>query len=254
MTEAEQRIHDCLDSREGERGWVTLMAPDVRALLADRDEREAKLRAERDALALENSLAWHYQAVHRREFFALGVRTEIPRHRGAVLATRITVRTAGDAGTQRGGSMSDLIKRLRDKTRLRAVHGLSGWVLSEEALLSEAADEIERLRADLEREQLRLAACGVVALANTPESAAKARQMHDDYRSASCDGVARAVDREMALRAALVAAMEIVQKERTRIAYNAKGAPPAIYDGYADIMRRLDAVIAQADAALGAER
>lgn len=56
------------------------------------------------------------------------------------------------------------------------------------------------------------------------------------------------------LRAALVAAMEIVQKERTRIAYNAKGAPPAIYDGYADIMRRLDAVIAQADAALGAER
>jgi len=150
--------------------------------------------------------------------------------------------------------MSDLIERLRDKTRLRAVHGLSGWVLSEEALLSEAADEIERLRADLEREQLRLAACGVVALANTPESAAKARQMHDDYRSASCDDVVRAVDREMALRAALVAAMEIVQKERTRIAYNAKGAPPAIYDGYADIMRRLDAVIAQADAALGAER
>jgi len=117
-----------------------------------------------------------------------------------------------------------------------------------------AEKEIERLRADLEREQLRLAACGVVALANTPESAAKARQMHDDYRSASCDDVVRAVDREMALRAALVAAMEIVQKERTRIAYNAKGAPPAIYDGYADIMRRLDAVIAQADAALGAER
>jgi hypothetical protein len=77
--------------------------------------------------------------------------------------------------------------------------------------------------------------------------------MHDDYRSASCDDVARAVDREMALRAALVAAMEIVQKERTRIAYNAKGAPPAIYEGYADIMRRLDAVIAQADAAMGRE-
>lgn len=55
------------------------------------------------------------------------------------------------------------------------------------------------------------------------------------------------------LRAALVAAMEIVQKERTRIAYNAKGAPPAIYEGYAGIMRRLDAIIAQADAALGSE-
>lgn len=95
--------------------------------------------------------------------------------------------------------MSDLIERLRDKTRLRAAHGLSGWVLSEEALLSEAADEIERLRA------------------------------------------------------ALVAAMEIVQKERTRIAYNAKGAPPSIEIGYADILRRLDAVIAQADAAMGSE-
>ena len=52
------------------------------------------------------------------------------------------------------------------------------------------------------------------------------------------------------LRAALIAAMEIVQKERVRIAYNAKGAPPAIEIGYADILRRLDAVIAQADAAL----
>lgn len=146
--------------------------------------------------------------------------------------------------------MSDLIERLRDKTRLRAVHGLSGWVLSEEALLSEAADEIERLRADLEREQLRLAACGVVALANTPESAAKARQMHDDYRSASCDGVARAVDREMALRAALVAAMEIVQEDRRRITpYD--GEPVALTVTGIRRIELLDAVIAQADAALG---
>ena len=66
MTEAEQRIHDCLDSREGERGWVTLMAPDVRAMLADRDEREAKLRAEVDealgeieAFAKENDTLRH---------------------------------------------------------------------------------------------------------------------------------------------------------------------------------------------------
>ena len=55
------------------------------------------------------------------------------------------------------------------------------------------------------------------------------------------------------LRAALIAAMEIVQKERVRIAYNAKGAPPAIEIGYADILHRLDALIAQADAALGRE-
>jgi hypothetical protein len=38
------------------------------------------------------------------------------------------------------------------------------------------------------------------ALADTPESAAKAREMHEDYRSASCDDVARRVDECMALR------------------------------------------------------
>lgn len=48
-----------------------------------------------------------------------------------------------------GAEMSDLIERLRDKTRLRAAHGLTGWVLAEEALLAEAANEIERLRAAL---------------------------------------------------------------------------------------------------------
>lgn len=49
--------------------------------------------------------------------------------------------------------MSDLIERLRDKARLRAAHGLTGWVLAEEALLAQAADEIERLTA--ERDELR---------------------------------------------------------------------------------------------------
>lgn len=63
-----------------------------------------------------------------------------------------------------------------------------------------------------------------------------------------------AADEIERLRAALVAAMEVVQRERTRIAYNAKGAPPAVEIGYADILRRLDAVIAQADAAMGVER
>lgn len=65
-------------------------------------------------------------------------------------------------------------------------------------------DDLKRDSADLERERMRLAACGVVALANTPESAAKARDMHDDYRSASCSDVARMVDLQMQYRAALV--------------------------------------------------
>jgi len=63
--------------------------------------------------------------------------------------------------------------------------------------------ERDELREELERERMRLAACGVVANANTPESAKKWRNMRDEYRSASCDGVARAVDREMRLRMAL---------------------------------------------------
>ena len=56
------------------------------------------------------------------------------------------------------------------------------------------------LENELERERMRLAACGVVAMANTPATAAKARQMHPDYWSASCGDVARAVDEEMKLR------------------------------------------------------
>ena len=62
------------------------------------------------------------------------------------------------------------------------------------------SEEIEQLNAELERERMRLAACGVVALANTEESATKARLMHDDYRSASCDDVVRMVDVQMKLR------------------------------------------------------
>lgn len=64
--------------------------------------------------------------------------------------------------------------------------------------------ECRRLTDELEIERMRLAACGVVALANTPDSAASVRSMHADYRSASCDEVARMVDRQMQYRAALV--------------------------------------------------
>ena len=81
-----------------------------------------------------------------------------------------------------------------------AVSALVGvYKSAQEAMKS----ELDRLRAELERERMRLAACGVVAQANTPETAAEARKMHEDYRSASCDAVAAAVDREMSLREAL---------------------------------------------------
>lgn len=61
---------------------------------------------------------------------------------------------------------------------------------------------------------------------------------------------ARQIDR---LRAALVAAMEIVHKERTRIAYNSERVPARLAEGYANLLMGIDAIIAQADAALGSE-
>ena len=66
-------------------------------------------------------------------------------------------------------------------------------------LEGEIAKRDEEL-AECERLRMQLAACGVVALANTIESAGEARQMHPDYMSASCSDVADAVDREIALR------------------------------------------------------
>jgi hypothetical protein len=59
------------------------------------------------------------------------------------------------------------------------------------------------IREDLERERMRLVACEVVALGNTKESAARAREMRQDFRSTACDAVAAAVDREMQYREAL---------------------------------------------------
>ena len=53
---------------------------------------------------------------------------------------------------------------------------------------------------ELETERMRLAACGAVALANTPESAAEARKMEPEYDSASCQDVARLVDENIKLR------------------------------------------------------
>lgn len=69
--------------------------------------------------------------------------------------------------------------------------------------LTTARAEILSLKKELETERQRLTACGVVAMADTAESAAKARDMHPDYKSAACDDVARRVDECMGLRASV---------------------------------------------------
>jgi hypothetical protein len=83
-----------------------------------------------------------------------------------------------------------------------------------------AAVEVERdaLRTQCETlslrigtEQMRLTACGVVAMADTPESASLAREMAPAYWSDSCADVARRVDECIALRAELAAAKAQVE-------------------------------------------
>lgn len=76
---------------------------------------------------------------------------------------------------------------------------------------------IAELTADLEREEIRLAACGVVAMADTSESAAKVRVMRPDYRSAACDDVARRVDECIALRAYVTELREVLEIARNGI-------------------------------------
>lgn len=71
--------------------------------------------------------------------------------------------------------------------------------------LEDAVEELTALRAELETERMRLAACGVVALSNTPDSAKQARDMLPEYWSASCGDVARMVDENISLRARIEA-------------------------------------------------
>ena len=78
--------------------------------------------------------------------------------------------------------------------------------------------ENSTLRTDCERERMRLAACGVVAMSDTPESAKQARDMHPDYRSASCDDVARRVDECMRLRAERDTLITSLARQTARLA------------------------------------
>ena len=88
---------------------------------------------------------------------------------------------------------------------LETLHnGMMPDILGRFNLLLPFARNLERQRnntlALLEREQMRLAACDVIAMCDTPASAAEARQMHSDYESAALDSVKRRVDECIALR------------------------------------------------------
>lgn len=64
------------------------------------------------------------------------------------------------------------------------------------------AKRLDVVRDELETERMRLAACGVAAMCNTPESAAKQRlDGGSQYWSASYMDICNAIDREILLRA-----------------------------------------------------
>ena len=98
-------------------------------------------------------------------------------------------------------SMQEVLELL---DRLEAAEKERDWNAER---LEDAVEELTALRAELETERMRLAACGVVALSNTPDSAKQARDMLPEYWSASCGDVARTVDENIKLRAK-VEAME----------------------------------------------
>ena len=132
--------------------------------------------------------------------------------------------------------MTQFVEQLRNQAKWHAQPGHNARDLMDSQLLEKAADEIERLaakleaaesdaahqkaladsalrvakgwerkcgelRVELETERMRLAACEVVALANTPDSAKQAREMRPEYWSASCGDVARMVDENIKLLA-----------------------------------------------------
>jgi hypothetical protein len=83
---------------------------------------------------------------------------------------------------------------------------------------AEAADDrIANLRKDLERERLRLTACGVVAMSDTPKSAASARDVLPEYQSESLNNVASMVDQLMETRAKLQILEQELQRRLPRV-------------------------------------
>jgi hypothetical protein len=150
------------------------------------------------------------------------------------------------AELKQAAALADLRRwRSTHAPRIEALQGLLGTAQREAAEGTEARStmssereantiltaEVELLRAriaelqaELERERMRLAACGVVAMADTPASAAKERDMHPDYLSASCDDVARRVDECIAMRARIAELEGQIDRQAESIRFHTRRA------------------------------
>lgn len=119
--------------------------------------------------------------------------------------------------------MSDYTE-LKQQLRERFAYGTDPYVAADaidslESAVAARDAQIAELREEVERERMRLAVCGVVAMADTHDSAAKCRDVHGDYKSASLSDVMRTVDAMMACReqvAALKADNERLRKDAER--------------------------------------
>ena len=106
-----------------------------------------------------------------------------------------------DATNKHLGERAERAERARD-TLVSAVQadtdrGMNAGLCAENIQLHAQLDAA-RSRAEVDR--MRLVACDVVAMSDTPESAAKAREIAAKYRSAALDAVIRRVDECIALR------------------------------------------------------
>lgn len=86
----------------------------------------------------------------------------------------------------------------------------------DEILTSFDRQDAADLQVELETERMRLAGCGVAALADTPKTVAERLTRESPYWSASYGDVCRMVDRLMELRAALLAWYEASDDEERR--------------------------------------
>ena len=94
--------------------------------------------------------------------------------------------------------------KLQSIAKLKGWGGMTGcgaWSVNGIGSVIPLRERISDLEKQLEIESMRLAACGVIAMADTVSSRDEARKMHSDYESASAHDVARRVDECIALRA-----------------------------------------------------
>ena len=203
MAESDNYIAPLLSMLE-RVGWERHHAA-LTALVAERDELQSKVNAHAEDRR-QYIEAW----AHWIEFkSALGIEEWLRVYADAVPAPP----PDGDEAKRR--IYDHLDQRMRDAADM----------------ITALVAERDALRIELERERLRLSACGVAAMSNTRQTAEENRQVSDEYKSASFDEVCAAVDREMALRervAELEAQPPAVSDLRERLLESAlRGVSPA---------------------------